>query len=328
MWNGQDYETYTGIRNVPSYQAGGSSSRPYWAAEVAVGTDLVAEYVFINNATPTTATTQNTFYANSGDRLTVRTNVNAGYYEISGGYVNGELASVYVHMGSATEVYTSNTTVMSFLNTQGMLVAFDQTDGYVDAGTVHIVTTAEDATDNAEFAVNAGHAMNATLDGGVLRGNGATYDVSTASVISYDGRSLEQHLRDDTGVLYVIYTTANNTVSGADKTAQYVIITDSAWVSVAGGNVTDTWSSSSSDMTTTGFSGAVLSLGDTFSITLTRQNSSESFGNVAHVLNLSNGQSDVAYGDGTVNNTITFTFEVTQTTLANPTPAITNCAAG
>ena len=329
VWNGQDYETYTGIRNVPSYQAGGSS-RPYWAAEVAVGTDLVAEYVFINNATPTTATTQNTFYANSGDKLIVTSHVDGGirYYEITGGYVNGVLDTVTVLGGRETN-YTGNATVMNFLNNQGLLLAFDQTNGYVTAVST-VGTTAEDATDNDEFAVNAGHAAQATLNGDVLRvGDGTTFDVSEATVISYDSRDLEKHLKDDTGVLYVIYTTDNNTSTGTGKTAQYVIITDSAWVSVAGGPVTDRWSNTNSDMETTGFSGAVLSLGDTFQITLTRLDPAESFGdNVAHVLNLSNGQSAVAYGDGITNGTITFTFQVTQATLANPTPSIVDCAAG
>ncbi len=333
VWNGQDYETYTGIRNVPSYQSGDATGkgRPFWAAEVAVGTDLVAEYVFINNATPTTATTQNTFYANSGDKLIVTSHVDGGirYYEITGGYVNGIEGTVSILAGGET-TYRGNTTVMKFLDTQGTLLAFDQTDGYVDEtpNPVHIVTTAEDATDNDEFAVNAGHAMNATLNGDVLRGNGETYDVSEATVISYDSRDLEKHLKDDTGVLYVIYTTDNNTSTGTGKTAQYVIITDSAWVSVAGGHVTDRWSNTNSDMETAGFSGAVLSLGDTFQITLTRQDAAESFGNVEHVLNLDNGQSASAYGDGTTNNTVTFTFEVTQTTLADPTPSIVDCAAG
>ena len=306
VWNGKGYETYTGINEVPSYKPSGTD-RLFWAAEVAVGSDLAAEYVFINNAALTTETTQNTFYANSDDTLTVTSHVdgNIRYYEIEGGYVNGKPATVTINGGNETD-YTKNTTVMAFLNNQGLLLAFDQTDGVVDDSSVRVITTAEDATDNKEFAVNAGLVADANLQGDVLYAGGVPYNVSSATVLSYDGKDLEKHIKEETGSLYVIYTTDDGKVNGTSKTALYVIITDTGIVKVSkNDNVTSPWSNTyTSDAVS-----EVLAVGDKLEITLKTSGAGKFTDGVDHELTLTNGMSAVATGDGS--QTITFEFPVT-----------------
>ena len=101
VWNGSGYDTYTGYQNIPSFA---KADGGYWAAELAnadrqngIEKDIVAEYVFIN-AKAATVNTKVDFFADSHDALTITTVVDNGimYYVISGGYVNGKAADLYV----------------------------------------------------------------------------------------------------------------------------------------------------------------------------------------------------------------------------------------
>ena len=217
VWNGKDYETYTGIKNVPSYKTGA-----YWAANIG-GKDITAEYVFIK-ADAVDAERQVTFYAHSDDKLTIKSHLKSGieYYSITGGYVNGEEAAIQVKANSTDNKYTDNNAVMEILDNQGNLLVLDLKNDFVDAITV-VTDDAMYLAKDKVYAVYAGAAADASLssDGSVLYAADNSYYVDEANTLSFDGRGLKKNIKDGDGYLYVVYTQSKSA-----KTAQYVIVTD------------------------------------------------------------------------------------------------------
>ena len=188
------YETYTGIENVPSYKSIGEA----WYVDL--NGDKAAEYVFLNSPVGVDSDVKTAYYWTEDLTVTSVLSPVGGisYYVISGGEVNGEPAEIMT---------ASQTIVTEILANDGILMVLDSTNDLV----VDVTVVTDDArllyiNGAPVWVVYAGEVADASVGQNVLMTSAASYNIRTAEVDSYNGKTLAWHLKNNDGYMYVFYT--------------------------------------------------------------------------------------------------------------------------
>ena len=175
------YETYTGIRNVPSYV---NDSFTAWVAET--DEDTGVEYVFVIDPTAEADKTTVLYFNEdvTDSDYTVKDS-KADVYTVYGGYVDGkESEGIKVKAAVWTESVEK-----ALKDNAGQLCVLTLSDGYVTG--VAVVDDSEDALADANddlFAIYEGKLAAADVNKAeaLLTIGGASYDIETAKLIGED----------------------------------------------------------------------------------------------------------------------------------------------
>ena len=212
VWNGKTYETYTGIRNVPTYE--GTVNGYYVDAR----NDEVADIIFVIK--PVDPTDSQTVLYYFDGRLTEKTYLKdsaVDYYTLTGGYVNGEKETI--------AFAADDEALMDAVSAEkGILMVLDIEDGYV-VGYTEVTTEASvKIAGKTYYAIYAGVAADAdVVDEILMDANGVAYDVEDLEkVITYKYDLTKTLKKDGTAELYVVYTVGKT----GEKTAETVYIAE------------------------------------------------------------------------------------------------------
>ena len=210
VWTGKGYETYTGIRNIPTYE----TTKGVWAAEIDAK-DSEAEYVFVIEP-EAEADKDSVLYFNT-DVNDVHTSLKNEVYTVYGGYVNNE-KDVAIEIEYTDEDYDDNAVWQLLAKYEGCLVVLSLEDGFVV--NVTPVTDTEDTLDKGKtYFVYVGEVeADAEINNKetLMYVGDESYDIETATLIG--AKNWE---KAEGKYAYVVYTEGK----GGYKTAEYVYVT-------------------------------------------------------------------------------------------------------
>lgn len=199
IWNGESYETYTGVRNVPTYN--GVAKYSAWVAET--DNDNGVEYVFVIE--PSVKSTEETFlYFFNDSEIEVQTSL-AGdkhdYYTVKNGYVDGEKGDIKVDAAGTEAYYWNNAKLIELSAFDGKLCMITTVDGYVE--TITAIPAAGIKVDDDLMAMDIGVLTEDALNDGptLLTANGFDFDVETVKFVDVADweEAIGQHI-------WIVYT--------------------------------------------------------------------------------------------------------------------------
>ena len=226
VWNAADeeYETYTGIRNVPDYE---DADGFYYTER----NDGVADYVFLIDPEGAANDSSVLYYYNG--RLNIREYLDDNdveYWTVKGGYVNGTEGTLTIEDEDVLEDIEDNKGVLVKLtvNKYDVVTAVEPVDEEGTSvrinGKTHYAVYAG-AVDNDTGATTADDAE--LVDSVLMPATGGSYDVEDLTaddVITYN-LDLEDTIDEDNAAyLYIVYTKNNSNTKL--MTAVTVYITD------------------------------------------------------------------------------------------------------
>ena len=253
VWNGDEYETYTGIKNIPTYIDG-----DFWYVDT--NNNKVVEYVFIVNPVgEDDVRTISYFFDGCNDDLIVTTNLKSSAivsYTIEGGYVDGE----------PMEITTKSVDLKNEILDSGCtLLILTETNGYITD--VKPVTDMPVKVDSlGAYVVYAGNAYKAVLDSThdvLIDEFGYSYDIEVIDQIvcdedlvdaidKLDGRDADEYLyvvykkgSKDTKIASLIYVTCTEGTPYVEETVipnnlRKVVINGVEVTEIAGGEGSET----------------------------------------------------------------------------------------